>query len=221
MAGGWSRCALNLRNGGLQVAAFLGAESTHVDASLSRVPAFAARPGRQRAGPGRHGGRSLVYDVPRGGMPTGTLNLRVRGLSRSGLALSSAPIDMGVNAVLDSRRGAMRAVISEGGTVIGRAQALVTPLGPGSLVEAAQRRASASADQLCRRCRHALAPHQYRAAFHRWARDHRGAGARHACRSADQRHRARGRTPACKVPPPAWRSAMFRPAARSTARSCA
>ncbi len=59
----------------------------------------------------------------------------MRGLSRSGLALSSAPIDMGVNAVLDSRRGAMRAVISEGGTVIGRAQALVTPLGPGSLVE--------------------------------------------------------------------------------------
>src|SRR5690606_27990682 len=55
-------------------------------------------------------------------------------LTRSGLALSSAPIDMGVNAVLDDRRAAVRAVISEGGTVIGRAQALLAPLGPGSLM---------------------------------------------------------------------------------------
>ncbi len=136
-ADGWrlEPVRLNLRNGGMQFAAFLGPESTHVDASLSRIPLSLLDLVDSELGLGGTADGTLVYDVPRGGVPTGSLNLRVRGLSRSGLALSSAPIDMGVNAVLDSRRGAMRAVISEGGTVIGRAQALVTPLGSGSLVE--------------------------------------------------------------------------------------
>src|SRR5690606_31025056 len=46
-----------------------------------------------------------------------------------------APIDIGVNAALDSRRGALRAVIAEGGAITGRAQALLTPLGAGSLAQ--------------------------------------------------------------------------------------
>ncbi len=125
---------LSLRRGGMQLGAFIGAESTHVDARLSRIPLSLLDLADSELGLGGTADGSLVYDLPRGGVPNGTLSLRVRGLTRSGIALSSAPIDMGVNAVLDDRRAAMRAVISEGGNVIGRAQALLTPLGPGSLM---------------------------------------------------------------------------------------
>lgn len=126
---------LNLRNGGMQVSAFVGAESMHVDAQLSRIPLSLLDLVNSELGLGGTADGSLVYDVPRGGVPNGTLSLRVRSLTRSGLALSSAPIDIGVNGLLDARRLAMRAVISEGGAVTGRAQALLTPLGAGSLME--------------------------------------------------------------------------------------
>jgi translocation and assembly module TamB len=49
------------------------------------------------------------------GQPTGSANLRVRGLTRAGLVLASKPIDVGVNAVLNNGRAAMRAVaVSDG-----------------------------------------------------------------------------------------------------------
>jgi translocation and assembly module TamB len=70
------------------------------------------------------------------GRPTGRANLKVRGLSRSGLVLSSRPIDVGLAALLQDGRAAMRAVAVSDGKTIGRAQARFAPLGGGgSLVE--------------------------------------------------------------------------------------
>ncbi len=68
------------------------------------------------------------------GAPSGSANLRVRGLSRAGLVLASKPIDVGVNAVLGGGRAAMRAVAVSDGKTIGRAQARFTPLGRGPIV---------------------------------------------------------------------------------------
>ena len=68
------------------------------------------------------------------GQPSGNANLRIRGLSRAGLVLSSKPIDVGVNAVLGQGRAAMRAVAVSDGKTIGRAQARFTPLGQGPIV---------------------------------------------------------------------------------------
>jgi translocation and assembly module TamB len=68
------------------------------------------------------------------GAPSGSANLRVRGLSRAGLVLASKPIDVGVNAVLGDGRAAMRAVAVSDGKTIGRAQARFTPLGRGPIV---------------------------------------------------------------------------------------
>src|SRR3546814_11013196 len=69
-------------------------------------------------------------------MPTGRADLRVRGLSRSGLYLSSRPVDAGVNAVLTHDRLATRMIFVADGQTIGRDQALLTPLGvEGSLVD--------------------------------------------------------------------------------------
>jgi len=68
------------------------------------------------------------------GEPSGSANLRVRGLSRAGLVLTSKPIDVGVNAVLGGGRAALRAVAASDGKTIGRAQARFAPLGRGPIV---------------------------------------------------------------------------------------
>ena len=67
------------------------------------------------------------------GRPSGSANLRVRGLTRSGLVLASQPIDAGINATLDGGRAALRAVAVSGGKTIGRAQARFAPLGNGPI----------------------------------------------------------------------------------------
>jgi translocation and assembly module TamB len=126
---------LSLRSGSLKLAAFMGAESTHVDAEMRRLPLSLLDLVNGDLGLGGTADGTLKYDQPRGGVPAGQLNLRVHGLTRSGLALSSNPIDIGVNAILNDQRGAVRAVIADGGKITGRAQALVTPFGPGSLVQ--------------------------------------------------------------------------------------
>ena len=68
------------------------------------------------------------------GQPSGSANLRVRGLTRAGLVLASKPIDLGVNAVLSGGRAALRAVAVSDGKTIGRAQARFAPLGRGPIV---------------------------------------------------------------------------------------
>ncbi len=68
------------------------------------------------------------------GQPSGSANLRVRGLSRAGLVLASKPIDVGINAVLDGGRAALRAVAVSDGQTIGRAQARFAPIGRGPIV---------------------------------------------------------------------------------------
>jgi translocation and assembly module TamB len=88
---------------------------------------------------------------------TGRANLTIRGLSRSGLVLSSRPIDVGLNAALDGNRAALRAVAISDGKTIGRAQARFAPLGHGPVIAElmnaplfAQLRYSGPADTLWR-----------------------------------------------------------------------
>lgn len=69
------------------------------------------------------------YRLQRGArIPTGRANLKIRGLSRSGLVLSSRPADVAVSALLTENSAAARAVVSSGGKLIGRAQARITGL---------------------------------------------------------------------------------------------
>jgi translocation and assembly module TamB len=68
------------------------------------------------------------------GNRSGRLDLKVRGLSRAGLALASKPIDLGIAAVVAGDKAALRAVAASNGAVIGRAQARFTPMGGGPLV---------------------------------------------------------------------------------------
>jgi len=67
------------------------------------------------------------------GSRSGSVNLTVRGLSRAGLVLASKPIDVGVAAIIQGNKAAMRAVAASDGAIIGRAQARFAPIGNGPL----------------------------------------------------------------------------------------
>ncbi len=64
--------------------------------------------------------------------PRGRANLRLNGLSRSAVAATSTPIDLGVNAVLGSDGTLVKAVILRAGAVEGRAQARLGPAAAGT-----------------------------------------------------------------------------------------
>ena len=63
------------------------------------------------------------------GDPSGSANLRVRGLTRSGLVLSSKPVDIGLVARLEGRNAGLRAIAVSEGKTIGRVQARLAPIG--------------------------------------------------------------------------------------------
>src|SRR5205085_4328995 len=88
---------------------------------------------------------------------SGRLDLKVRGLSRAGLVLTSKPIDVGIAAVVSGNQAALRAVAASDGATVGRAQARFAPMGNGPLVAElmtaplfAQLRYSGPADTLWR-----------------------------------------------------------------------
>jgi translocation and assembly module TamB len=68
------------------------------------------------------------------GNRNGRLDLKVRGLSRAGLVLASKPIDVGVAAIVNGDRAALRAVAASDGQIVGRAQARFSPMGSGPLL---------------------------------------------------------------------------------------
>lgn len=68
------------------------------------------------------------------GERAGKLDLKVRGLSRSGLVLASEPIDVAIAAVLTGNNAGLRAVAVSDGKTIGRAQARFAPLGNGPVM---------------------------------------------------------------------------------------
>jgi translocation and assembly module TamB len=88
---------------------------------------------------------------------SGSINLKVRGLSRAGLVLASKPIDVGIAAMVNGNQAGLRAVAASDGAIVGRAQARFAPLGNGPLVAElmnaplfAQLRYSGPADTLWR-----------------------------------------------------------------------
>jgi len=156
---GWrlAPATLRMQGGALRVGGLFGSTATHLEAQAQTLPLALLDMVNSELGLGGTADGRLTYDQPRGGIPSGRMDLRIHDLTRSGLALSSAPIDMGVNAVLDGQRLAARGLVARGGTVIGRLQALVTPLSGDTLTDRlfysplrAQLRYAGAADTLWR-----------------------------------------------------------------------
>jgi translocation and assembly module TamB len=156
---GWrlSPATISFMGGSAQFAGQMGGASTKVDVRLNKMPLSLLDIAYDNLGLGGIATGTLTYALPRDGVPTGGAELRLRGLSRSGLSLSSRPVDIGLNAALTHDRLAARMLFVSEGQTIGRGQALLTPLGQGGFLSRienaplfAQLRYNGTADTLWR-----------------------------------------------------------------------
>jgi translocation and assembly module TamB len=125
---------LTFGGGEAQVGGRFSGGGSAVDASLSAMPLALLDIGFPGLGLGGSASGKVRFAVAPGTAPAGRIDMTVRGLTRSGLVLSSRPVDVGVAGVLTADRLGVRAVAASGGRTIGRAQALLTPLGQGGFV---------------------------------------------------------------------------------------
>lgn len=126
---------LTFAGGEAKLSGRFGDAAAALDATVTKMPLSIldiAYPGLALGG---SASGTLSYQSRDGGAPTGRVDLTVRGLTRSGLLASSRPIDIGIAGVLSADRAGIRAVASSGGQTIGRAQALLSPLGRGDIAD--------------------------------------------------------------------------------------
>ncbi|MFZ3483127.1 translocation/assembly module TamB domain-containing protein [Sphingomonas sp. 3-13AW] len=130
--GGWriAPTRFTFAGGEAEASGRFGAGETEVALQLTRMPLSVLDIGYPGLGLSGNASGKLDYTL-RDGIPSGRVNMTVRGLSRAGLVLDSRPIDIGVAAVLDSGKVGARALLASGGKIIGRAQARLAPLGSG------------------------------------------------------------------------------------------
>ena len=128
---GWrlSPTALTFAGGNARVSGLFGGSTTELAASLDNMPLSILDIGWPELGLGGNASGTLNYRFGAVGEPSGDMNLRVHGLTRSGLVLSSRPVDIGVAARLAGRNAGIRAIAVSEGKVIGRAQARLAPVG--------------------------------------------------------------------------------------------
>jgi len=124
---------LSFSGGEAEVGGRFTDDASAIDASLTRMPLAILDIGYPGLGLGGTASGKLTLATMRGAAPTGRIDMTVRGLTRSGLVLSSRPIDAGIAGVLQADKLGVRAVMASGGRTIGRAQALLSPLGAGDL----------------------------------------------------------------------------------------
>jgi translocation and assembly module TamB len=103
----------------------------NIDAGLDHMPLTVLDLFNPRLGLGGYASGKFNFHHVVGTSPTGRIDVAVRGLTRSGLVLSSQPVDLGLAAVLTPNGAAGRAVLVSNGKVIGRGQAKLSPLAPG------------------------------------------------------------------------------------------
>lgn len=129
---GWrlARTGLEFAGGSASIAGLFGEGPNQVDATLQRMPLSIMDMGWPDLGlSGMASGTLKFSQDERASLPVGRADLRVRGLARAGLVLSSKPIDVGIAAIINERGAVARAVAASGGQTIGRAQARLAPLG--------------------------------------------------------------------------------------------
>ncbi len=157
--GGWrlQPAKLSFAGGEAALEGRLAGGALSGSAALTAMPLSILDIGYPGLGLGGSAWGTLSFAAAPGQAPTGRIAVTLRGLTRSGLASTSTPIDVGLAGVLAPERLGVRAVMAAGGRTIGRAQALVTTGGTGDLSArlargtlAAQLRYAGPADTLWR-----------------------------------------------------------------------
>lgn len=125
-----SPTSLSFAGGRAAVSGLFGPTTTEISARMDAMPLTVLDILSPNLGLGGTASGTLKYKSPRGGStPVGDVNLRIRGLTRAGLVLSSKPVDVGLVARLDGVNAALRAVAVSEGKTVGRAQARISPIG--------------------------------------------------------------------------------------------
>jgi translocation and assembly module TamB len=144
--------------GGRAIAAGSFGDTTRIDLAVADLPLALADVVFPDLSLGGKASGSVRYTSDADGLPTGEAQIEVHGLTRSGLVLTSQPVDLSVSAKLGAESLEARAVVREGGAVRGRLQGrigglprdgtLTQRLNAGALV--AQLRYAGPADALWR-----------------------------------------------------------------------
>lgn len=131
--GGWrlAPTQVDYAGGRLIASGLFGSTQTELRLALSEMPLSLADILVSEVGLGGKASGVVEYRQPRGGVPTGSASLMVKGLSRSGLVLTSRPVDLALVANLSANALETRAVAREGGQVRGRLQARISGLPAG------------------------------------------------------------------------------------------
>jgi translocation and assembly module TamB len=123
-SGGWrlAPTALTFAGGEALVSGLFGATATELSGRMARMPMSVLDIVQPTLGLGGLANGSFSYAVPAKGSPTGQVDLTIRGLSRTGLILTSKPLDMGVTAILSGGKAGARLVALSEGKTLGRGQ---------------------------------------------------------------------------------------------------
>lgn len=128
--GGWrlAPTEFDFAGGRAIVSGLSSSQATEVHLALAQMPLSVADILVSNLGLGGKISGLVDYRQPRGAMPTGEVKVKIAGLTRSGLVLTSRPADVALAAQLQPERLELRAVVSEGGGVRGRLQGQVAGL---------------------------------------------------------------------------------------------
>lgn len=128
--GGWRLAPAQLNFGGGRIVAsgLTGGRETELDLALADMPLAIADVVLADLGLGGRASGLVEYRHRHGAVPTGSAQLRIAGLTRSGLVLTSRPVDAALTARLATDALDLRAVVREGGAVRGRVQGRIVGL---------------------------------------------------------------------------------------------
>ena len=135
-AEGWRLAPTQLDFGGGRAIAsgLIGGRSSELDLALADMPLSLADVAIADLGLGGSASGLVEYRHHHGTVPTGSARLTVKGLTRSGLVLTSRPVDAVLAAQLTAGALELRAVVREGGSVRGRVQGRIAGLPAGGLL---------------------------------------------------------------------------------------
>ncbi len=131
---GWtaSPTTVSYGSGSARMSGRWGSGNSRLDLSMTKMPLSLIDIAYPDLGLGGTVNGTVKLTQSGSQVPVGEAKLTINGLTRSGLILTSAPVDLGLNIAISQRNAAARGIIkSPGGKTIGRFQGRVTGLGGG------------------------------------------------------------------------------------------
>ncbi|EDL48700.1 translocation/assembly module TamB domain-containing protein [Erythrobacter sp. SD-21] len=131
--GGWrlAPTQLNYGGGGAIASGVFAPNETALELKLAGMPLSLVDVAVSDIGLGGTMSGTIDFRQPKGGLPTGIARVKVDDLTRSGLVLTSKPVDLALVARLERNQLEARAVVANEDIRRGRMQALITNLPSG------------------------------------------------------------------------------------------